>query len=140
MGGGFEKLEFMVAVDILPQDHLYYANVVLPESTYIEKDDPMFPIPYAPAFGFQTRVKAIEPLYDTKHVIDMMAEITRAVGKEEVFFKYLGKMLDVEAENLKNYYHSEGLAGIRRAQAEAKGIDYNELISKGSVIKVTRDN
>ncbi|MBO8183602.1 MAG: molybdopterin-dependent oxidoreductase [Archaeoglobus sp.] len=133
------KLEFTVAVDILPQDHLYYADVVLPESTYIEKDDPIFPIPYVPAFGFQTRVKAIEPLYDTKHVIDMMVEITRAIGKEETFFKILGKVLDVDGKKMMEYYHSEGVAGIRRAQAEAKGIDYNELVSKGSVITVGRD-
>lgn len=134
-----KKLDFMVAVDILPQDHLYYADVVLPESTYIEKDDPMFPIAYAPAFGFHTRVKAIDPIYDTRHVIDMMVEIAAKLGTEDVFFKALGKGLGVDATKLKEYYHSEGVAGIRRAQAEAKGVDYSELVAKGYVLKAGRD-
>jgi len=133
------KLDFMVAVDILPQDHLYYADVVLPESTYIEKDDPLFPIAYAPAFGFHTRVKAIEPVYDTKHVIEMMVEISARLGTEDTFFKALSKGLGVDAEKLKSYYHAEGVAGIRRAQAEAKGVNYNELLSKGYVVKAGRD-
>lgn len=134
-----KKLEFMVAVDILPQDHLYYADVVLPESTYIEKDDPLFPIAYAPAFGFHTRIKAIDPVYDTKHVIEMMVEISRSIGTEDVYFKALSKGLGVDATKLKEYYYAEGVAGIRRAQAEAKGVNYNELLSKGYVVKATRD-
>ncbi len=134
-----KKLDFMVAVDILPQDHLYYADVILPESTYLERDDPMFPIPYVPVFGFQTRVRAIDPIYDTKHVIDMMVEITRAVGREEKFFEALGKAIDVDAEKLRSYYSSEGVAGIRRAQAEEKGVDYEELVTKGYVVKVPRE-
>ncbi len=133
------KLDFVVAIDILPQDHLYYADVVLPESTYLEKDDPLFPITYAPAFGFQTRVKAVEPLYDTKHVIEIMVEIARATGREDVYFAALAKMLGVDAAKLREYYYAEGVAGIRRAQAEAKGIDYEELISKGYVVKATRE-
>ncbi|WP_456468521.1 molybdopterin-dependent oxidoreductase [Archaeoglobus sp.] len=134
-----KKLEFMVAVDILPQDHLYYADVVLPESTYIEKDDPLFPIAYAPAFGFHSRIKAIDPVYDTKHVIEMMVEISRSIGTEDVYFKALSKGLGVDATKLKEYYYAEGVAGIRRAQAEAKGVNYNELLSKGYVVKATRD-
>ena len=134
-----KKLEFVVAVDILPQDHLYYADVILPESTYIEKDDPLFPLPYAPAFGFYTRIKAIEPIYDTKHVIDMMVDILKPLGKEDVFFGALSQMLGVDAAKLKSYYQKEKVAGIRRAQAEAVGIDYNKLISEGSVITAGRD-
>lgn len=133
-----KKLDFVVAIDILPQDHLYYADVVLPESTYIERDEPMFPIPYVPVFGFQTRVRAIDPIYNTKHLIDMMVEITRAIGREDVFFSTLGKVLDVDAEKLRSYYSAEGVAGIRRAQAEEKGVNYNELVSKGSVVKIQR--
>jgi len=134
-----QKLDFFVAVDILPQDHLYYADVILPEHTYLEKDDPLFPITYAPAFGFHTRVKAIEPLYDTKHTIDIVVEIAKALGKEDVYFKTLASLLGLDAEKLKSYYHSEGVAGIRRLQAESKGLDYNEILTKGCVVKVDKE-
>ena len=134
-----KKLDFVVAIDILPQDHIYYADVVLPESTYIERDEPMFPIPYVPFFGFQTRVKAIDPLYNTKHLIDMMVEIVRSIDREDVFFNTLGKVLDVDAEKLRSYYRAEGVAGIRRAQAEEKGVNYEELVTRGYVVKVARD-
>ena len=134
-----KKLDFVVAIDILPQDHIYYADVVLPESTYIERDEPMFPIPYVPFFGFQTRVKAIDPLYNTKHLIDMMVEIVRSIDREDVFFNTLGKVLDVDGEKLRSYYRAEGVAGIRRAQAEEKGVNYEELVTRGYVVKVARD-
>jgi len=134
-----KRLEFVVAIDILPQDHLYYADVVLPESTFLEKDDPLFPIAYAPAFGFQTRVKVIDPIYDTKHCIEIMVDIAKAIGKEGAYFKALAKMLGVDSAKLKDYYHLEGIAGIRRAQAEAKGIDYEKLVTKGYIVKVTRE-
>ncbi|WP_456327158.1 molybdopterin-dependent oxidoreductase [Archaeoglobus sp.] len=129
-----KKLDFVLAVDILPQDHIAYADVVLPESTYLEKDDPLFPIPYVPYFGFHTRVKAVEPIYNTKHVIEMMVDICRALGVEDKYFQALSKILKVDYAKLKSYYLSEGVAGIRRAQAEAKGLNVNEIAERGFVV------
>ncbi len=135
-----KKLDFMVAIDILPQDHLYYADVVLPESTYLEKDDPLFPIVYAPAFGFETRIRAIDPLYDTRHVLDILIEIVRRLGREKEFFQALGNILGVDWSKMMEYYNREGVAGIRRAQAEAYGINYDELLKRGYVILAKRED
>ncbi len=38
-----EKLDLMVVVDVLPVDQIDYADVVLPEATYLERyDSPLF--------------------------------------------------------------------------------------------------
>ncbi len=128
-----EKLEFVLVIDILPQDHVSYADVILPESTYIEKDDPLFPIPYVPYFGFHTRVKAIEPIYDTKHVLEMMVEISKALKVEDRFFEAVSNIFGIK-RNLKGYYEREGVAGIRRAQAESKGLNVEEIVRRGFTI------
>ena len=81
----------------------------------------------------------VEPLYDTKHLIDIMVEICRYIGKENAFFEAISKSLGVSKEKLADYYRKEGVAGIRRAQAEALGLDYGEIVRKGSVFISTRE-
>jgi thiosulfate reductase/polysulfide reductase chain A len=58
-------LDFVLAIDVLPQDHVAWADVVLPEATYLERHDDLW------ACGHKTpyialREPAIEPLHDTK--------------------------------------------------------------------------
>ncbi|MBF0240097.1 MAG: molybdopterin-dependent oxidoreductase [SAR324 cluster bacterium] len=71
-----EKLEFMVAVDILPMEITGYADVVLPECTYLERYDDLDPrsfrIPHV-----AIRQPVVPPLYDSKpghEIAKMMAE------------------------------------------------------------------
>ncbi len=134
-----KKLEFVAVSDILPQDHLYYADVILPESTFLEKDDPLFPIQYAPAFGFHTRVKALEPIHNTRHLIEEMIEISSKLGREDEYFEALSHGIGVNASILKSNYHQEGIKGIRKAQANAKGLDPTEIEMNGSKVTAGRD-
>jgi thiosulfate reductase/polysulfide reductase chain A len=59
------NLDLVVAIDVLPQDHVDWADVVLPESTYLERYDELWAVAHkTPYITF--REPAVEPLYDTR--------------------------------------------------------------------------
>jgi thiosulfate reductase/polysulfide reductase chain A len=60
-----QELEFVVAIDTMPAEVTGYADVVLPENTYLERFDDLdstpFRVPYV-----AIRQPAVESMYDTK--------------------------------------------------------------------------
>ncbi len=58
-------LDLVVAIDVLPQDHIAWADVVLPESTYLERHDDLWAVSHKTPY-IALREPAIEPLHDTK--------------------------------------------------------------------------
>jgi thiosulfate reductase/polysulfide reductase chain A len=79
-----EALDFVLAIDVLPQDHVAWADVVLPEATYLERHDDLW------ACGHKTpyialREPAIEPLHDTKPGWWIARELGLRLGLEEFF-------------------------------------------------------
>lgn len=61
-----EQLELMVVVDVLPMEQTYYADLVLPEATYLERYD----VPHIAESARQPfvalRQPSVEPLYESK--------------------------------------------------------------------------
>ncbi len=41
-----KALEFVVAIDVLPQEHIAWADVVLPEATYLERYEDLWTVPH----------------------------------------------------------------------------------------------
>lgn len=81
-----EKVEFIVAIDTQLSDSAYYADLVLPESTYLERDDtPLAQKDYIPFVCL--RKAAIRPVYDTKHVFEICQGIAKRFGVEKYFSK-----------------------------------------------------
>jgi len=84
-----KRMELVVAIDTMPSDTVMYADVVLPECTYLERTDPV------KTFGgvepaIAQRNKVIDPMYDSKPVIDIMRSLTRKLAKPmfEITKKY----------------------------------------------------
>jgi len=84
-----EKMELVVAIDTMPSDTVMYADVVLPECTYLERTDPV------KSFGgvepsIAQRNKAVEPLFETKPVIEILRGLTQKIAKPlfEITKKY----------------------------------------------------
>jgi thiosulfate reductase/polysulfide reductase chain A len=70
-----KKMELVVAIDTMPSDTVMYADVVLPECTYLERTDPV------KTFGgvepsIAQRNKVIEPMFETKPVMEIMRGLT----------------------------------------------------------------
>ena len=75
-----EKLDLVVVIDTMPSDTAMMADVILPECTYLEREDPV------KSFGgvepaIVLRQKVIEPMYETKPVFDIMKELAKVLTK-----------------------------------------------------------
>ncbi|MEA2112260.1 MAG: molybdopterin-dependent oxidoreductase [Campylobacterota bacterium] len=94
-----KKMELVVAIDTMPSDTVMYADVVLPECTYLERTDPV------KTFGgvepaIAQRNKVIDPMYDSKPVVDIMRSLSRKLSKPmfEITKKY-DEEVQVEIED-----------------------------------------
>ena len=75
-----KEMELVVCIDTMPSDTVMYADVVLPECTYLERTDPV------KTFGgvepsIAVRNKVIEPMYETKPVMEILRGLTEKISK-----------------------------------------------------------
>jgi thiosulfate reductase/polysulfide reductase chain A len=81
-----KALDFVLAIDVLPQEHVAWADVVLPEATYLERYDDLSAIPYKTPF-IQMREPAVAPMYDTMPGWMISRELGLRVGLD-AFYKW----------------------------------------------------
>lgn len=78
------NLDLVVAIDVLPQDHIDWADVVLPEATYLERHDDLWAVAHkTPYITF--REPAVAPLHDTKPGWWIARELGVRLGLERFF-------------------------------------------------------
>ena len=79
-----QQLDFIVAVDVLPVEITGWADVVLPECTYLERYDdihkPPFKIPY-----LALRQPVVPPMYDSKPGWWIAKELSKKIGLGKYF-------------------------------------------------------
>jgi thiosulfate reductase/polysulfide reductase chain A len=80
----FEKLEFIVSVDIILNDSSWYADVILPEATYLERYDPV----HAVGNRVFIRQPVVEPLGEARSALWIYRELGRRLGLQD-FFQYV---------------------------------------------------
>ncbi len=82
----FEALDLFVAIDVLPQDHIAWADVVLPEATYLERHDDPLSRPTAHLTPYVAlREPAVAPLFDTKPGWWIARELGLRLGLDQYF-------------------------------------------------------
>ncbi|MFP4488521.1 MAG: molybdopterin-dependent oxidoreductase [Bacteroidales bacterium] len=88
------ELELLVVIDTMPMEITGWADVVLPECTYLERYDTIRNSPHRkPAIAL--RMPAAEPLYDSKPAHWMAKELAKRMGLEEYFsWNSIEEMLD----------------------------------------------
>lgn len=76
----FKKIPFIVSFSPFLDESTEYADLVLPDHTYLEKwqDDPILPSVGYPLLGIRQPV--INPLYDTRHIGDVIIDIANEIG------------------------------------------------------------
>jgi len=85
----FEKMDLVVVIDTMPSDTAMMADVILPECTYLEREDPVRVFPGAePAIIL--RQKVIDPMYETKPVQEIIRGLATKLTKPlwEITKKY----------------------------------------------------
>ncbi|MDH5560897.1 MAG: molybdopterin-dependent oxidoreductase [Deltaproteobacteria bacterium] len=78
------KLKFVVAVDVLPMEITGYADVVLPECTYLERFDDLDARAYKKPY-LAIRQPAVKPLFDSKPGFEIARMLSKKMGLPDLF-------------------------------------------------------
>lgn len=79
-----QQLDFVLVIDVLPQEHVAWADVVFPEATAQERYDDLWAVAHKTPY-ISMREPAVEPLYDTKPGWWMARELGLRLGLEKYF-------------------------------------------------------
>ncbi|MCX8033953.1 MAG: molybdopterin-dependent oxidoreductase [Thermodesulfovibrio sp.] len=108
-----QKLDLLVAVDMMPYESVILADIVFPECTYLERHDDLFVLKER-ALGVSIRQPVVEPMYDTKPGWWIAKELGKRLGLSEHF----------PWNNFEDFL---------KKKAQAWEIDYSELSKKGYI-------
>ncbi len=119
-----DNMELVVLVDVLPSDTAAYADVILPNTTYLERDEPtIYGNGVNQDLALTTRYKAIEPLYDTEETPDMLYRLTDIIsGNTDGFLTWV-----------------ETLTGIKKKPVLAAWERTRKTHKKGSFLAACRE-
>lgn len=95
-----QNLELLVVVDTMPMEITGYADVILPECTYLERYDMLRDSRHRqPAIAL--RMPATEPMYNSKPAWWMAKELSRKMGLEDYFrWKNIEDLLDWQLKQI----------------------------------------
>jgi thiosulfate reductase/polysulfide reductase chain A len=103
-----KKMELVISIDTMPSDTVMYADVVLPECTYLERTDPV------KTFGgvepsIAQRNKVVDPMFETKPVMEIMKGLTEKISKPlfEITKKYDEDVKDELKESKEEEVYAE---------------------------------
>ncbi len=77
-----DKLDLMVVVDVLPVEQTLYADLVLPEATYLERYDMPHVVATAKEPFIAVRFPAVKPMYESRPGWWIAKELARRLGLE----------------------------------------------------------
>jgi thiosulfate reductase/polysulfide reductase chain A len=122
-----DRMDLVVVLDTMPSDTAMMADVILPECTYLEREDMVVSFNrLEPSLALRNKV--VEPLYESRSMQDILRGLGRKLTKPlfEVSLKY--------DEDLQDSIND---LGIRKAFREG-GYDFTELYKK-SIEERNRD-
>jgi thiosulfate reductase / polysulfide reductase chain A len=80
----FKKLEFVVGVDTILNDSSWYADVILPEASYLERYDPV----HAVGNKVYIRQPVVQPLGEAKSALWIYKELGKRLGLAD-YYQYI---------------------------------------------------
>jgi len=80
----FDKCELLVSIDTHYSEFGWYCDVILPESTYLERDTPIC-LQKGLKPRFAVRRKAVDPEFDTKPGYEIFKQLATRLGLDEHF-------------------------------------------------------
>ncbi|MEJ2380148.1 MAG: molybdopterin-dependent oxidoreductase, partial [Gammaproteobacteria bacterium] len=98
-----KNLELVIAIDVLPSDTIMYADVILPNSTYLERGEPyVYGNGVNHDLGLVTRYPAIDFVYNTREVPDILLKMTDIIsGKRDAFLATIEKLTGLNVTAVK---------------------------------------
>lgn len=134
-----ESLELIVAIDTMPMEITGYADVILPECTYLERyDDIRVAQHREPQIAL--RMPAAEPMYDSKPDWWIAKELGKRLGLEDYFqYENIEEVLDWQLKQIGSSLEEMQRIGVKtfpRAEGSpyiADGEDYEFNTSTGKI-------
>lgn len=125
-----QNLELMVAIDIMPMEITGWADVVLPECTYLERYDDLRISPGREK-QIALRMPAFEPEYETKPAWWMAKELSKKLGLEK-YFPWTGieQYLDYRLRQIGSSLEEMKNVGVKRLPSH-----YPIYFQKGEKVK-----
>jgi len=101
-----DNVELVVMLEVLPSDTAPYADVILPNSTYLERNEPtLYGNGVNQDLALTTRYAAIDSLYDTQETADVLLKMTEIVsGNADKFLDWVEKLTGLKAGPVKAAY------------------------------------
>ncbi len=109
-----QKLDFLVTIDVLPAEICGWSDVVLPESTYLERCDDLW-APYYKQPFLAVRQEVVKPMYDSKPGWWIAKELGHRLG-------------------LKDYFPWKDSMDYAKQRVKAAGLDCNVLEKTGVIL------
>ncbi len=127
-----EQLELVVTIDTMPSDTVMMSDVVLPECTYLEREDPVKSFAGTePAIVLRNKV--IDPLYESKPVYDILKGLAQKASKPlfEITKKYDA---DVQSEiterGEEDVYEDDGYDFMEAFELTQEEINRDRVVSE----------
>ncbi|ULB12473.1 ArxA, anaerobic arsenite oxidase (plasmid) [Cereibacter azotoformans] len=119
---------FIIDTSPFPSETGHYADLILPDHTYLERlqDAPTYPFEGYPMT--QIRVPALEPLHDTKYYGDVLIEIGKRInGKMGEYYRILDNTENVLRHLARGFETSPGDNGVNSFESWVeKGVWYRK--------------
>ncbi len=90
-----ENIKIIVDIDVLPTDTAAYADVILPDLTYLERPEVLMDSQSAD-MTFASRTPAVPPVVDGKHLLDIFLDFSQRMGSYEPYVKTLATNLGAD--------------------------------------------
>lgn len=114
-----QNLDLLVAIDTMPMEITGWADVVLPECTYLERYDVLRSNPHRKP-NIALRMPATDPLYDTKPGYWIAREMAKSLGLEAYFpMEKMEDILDWQLKKLGSSLEEMKRIGVKNFEREA---------------------
>ncbi len=121
-----QNLDFMVVVDTMPMEITGYADVVLPECTYLERWDDLRVVQGREP-NIALRMPAAEPKYNTKPAYWMAKKLADKMGLGDYFaWNSMEEMLDWQLKEVGSSLEEMKRIGVKNLPREYGGLYFRD--------------
>jgi len=121
-----QNQEFIVVIDTMPTEITGYADIVLPECTYIERYDDIRSLPHREP-NLALRVPAMEPRWESKPGWWIAKELSKRLGLEAYFnYNDYSEVLDWQLKQVGTSLEEMKKIGVKKYEREFDDLYFAE--------------
>lgn len=92
-----EQMDFICAIDVQPSETAWMADIILPETTYLERLDPLW-APGSPRKYVAIRQPVVAPQHESKTILEIIQGLAKALDAKREFDTPLSDVFDFTIE------------------------------------------